>query len=445
MNNNYAFQGTGKVYGFTLRQMLKNKSNIVSFVIMILLSLLAFPIMTLTGGASSISSEPITGIETVFVSNNSGYELDYQALKDSNAYLSGLNFEETGYTLEDYSGHIGLKDVYVLIGPMNTLSSCSIEAHILEGSTVMQVDLESITAALAGQAEQARYQELGISPQELSVLFANSAVSAYSQEEYTEGTDKMSFDGNFAIQYGYSILVLFLSVLSTSFIIRAIVEEKASKLIELLMVSVRPLALILGKILAVMTYVFAMLLSMAVGFAISYQATMQLIPSAASLTDTLTAMGIQLDLINIGWGTIIVVLISLFLSFATFSLLSGLVGTCCSSVEEVEPANTTVILIIMAGYLVSCIGAAVENPAAQIFFSLCPVISVFCAPTLYVCGSIMLPVLLISWLIQLIILVALALFTSRVYQDLLLYKGNRLKLRQVFTMFKNNRKEAAKA
>ena len=73
------------------------------------------------------------------------------------------------------------------------------------------------------------------------------------------GTESIGFDANFAIQYGYSIVVMILCLLSASFIIRCIVTEKDSKLIELLMVSVSPLALLLGKILAVMTYVLIMI------------------------------------------------------------------------------------------------------------------------------------------------------------------------------------------
>ena len=50
-------------------------------------------------------------------------------------------------------------------------------------------------------------------------------------------------------------------------------------------------------------------------------------------------------------------------------------------------------------------GAIISNNAvAAAVLSLCPVISVFCAPVSYVCGNISLIVLILSWVIQAIIL-----------------------------------------
>ena len=85
-----------------------------------------------------------------------------------------------------------------------------------------------------------------------------------------ENPELLSSDAKFVLQYGYSILVLMLITISSSYIIRSVVEEKASRLVEFLMVSVKPLALILGKILAVMTYIFVMFAVTAAGLVCSY-------------------------------------------------------------------------------------------------------------------------------------------------------------------------------
>ena len=159
------------------------------------------------------------------------------------------------------------------------------------------------------------------------------------------GTESIGFDANFAIQYGYSIVVMILCLLSASFIIRCIVTEKDSKLIELLMVSVSPLALLLGKILAVMTYVLIMIAMMAIGFVLSYEISVEYL-QMASLSTTLSQMGIDLSQLNLNWGTIVIALISLLLAFATYAVLSGLIGTCCNTMEQSEPAIMIVTLLI---------------------------------------------------------------------------------------------------
>ena len=92
----------------------------------------------------------------------------------------------------------------------------------------------------------------------ITVITDDIAAPDEAPADELDGADD-SMDG-FWVQYGYAIVVMMLCMMSTAFLLRAVVEEKESKLVELLMVSVSPLALLGGKILAVMLYVAALLL-----------------------------------------------------------------------------------------------------------------------------------------------------------------------------------------
>ena len=81
-------------------------------------------------------------------------------------------------------------------------------------------------------------------------------MQSQSAEEYFASDQEANWETGYWTQMIYSILVLMVSIFSVSYIVRAVVEEKSSKLVETLLVSIRPLALILGKILAVMACVF---------------------------------------------------------------------------------------------------------------------------------------------------------------------------------------------
>ena len=207
------------------------------------------------------------------------------------------------------------------------------------------------------------------------------------------------------------------------------------------MVSVSPLALLLGKILAVMTYVLIMIAMMAIGFVLSYEISVEYL-QMASLSTTLSQMGIDLSQLNLNWGTIVIALISLLLAFATYAVLSGLIGTCCNTMEQFRASDHDCNAIMaMVGYIVSCFTPIISsNAVAAAVLSLCPVISVFCAPVSYVCGNISLIVLILSWVIQAIILVALSIFCAKVYRDLLLYRGSHTWESPAVSNFFKNRK-----
>ena len=430
MKNNDNLRGLKSVYSFTLSQTMKSKSNIVSMVILFVMALISLPLQNLTGNSVSISP-----IQTAYVTNESGTELDFDALTAQNAAFSSVSFETAEFDKTSYADHLGDADVYVYISAPDKSGSCTVESHIAENSSIKTEDLESLLTAISSQMTSERFASLGLSAQNSYDVDSMSAADYLDQKN---GTESIGFDANFAIQYGYSIVVMILCLLSASFIIRCIVTEQDSK-----MVSVSPLALLLGKILAVMTYVLIMIAMMAIGFVLSYEISVEYL-QMASLSTTLSQMGIDLSQLNLNWGTIVIALISLLLAFATYAVLSGLIGTCCNTMEQSEPAIMIVTLLIMVGYIVSCFTPIISsNAVAAAVLSLCPVISVFCAPVSYVCGNISLIVLILSWVIQAIILVALSIFCAKVYRDLLLYRGSHMGISQLFQIFKNRKKEGA--
>ena len=95
-----------------------------------------------------------------------------------------------------------------------------------------------------------------------------------------------------------------------------------------------------------------------------------------------------------------------------------------------------VLLIVMGGYLVSCVVGVVPSHGLAVFASLCPILSLFCAPVQWAAGNVPLAVLLASWALQLIVIAALMLLCARVYRELIVHRGSRVKLKQLLKMAK---------
>ena len=72
--NKSDFTGTGKVFGFTLAQMLKGRANIIALIIFLLLAAASIPVMTLVMGGEAASSDTAeaSGLKAVFVQNDTG-------------------------------------------------------------------------------------------------------------------------------------------------------------------------------------------------------------------------------------------------------------------------------------------------------------------------------------------------------------------------------------
>ena len=85
------FTGTGKVFRFTLSQMVKGKANIITMLIFFLFAAASIPIMTvMMGGQQDASADEAAslGITAVYVQNETGYELDLGSIPQRKIHMS---------------------------------------------------------------------------------------------------------------------------------------------------------------------------------------------------------------------------------------------------------------------------------------------------------------------------------------------------------------------
>ena len=135
-------------------------------------------------------------------------------------------------------------------------------------------------------------------------------------------------------------------------------------------------------------------------------------------------------------GVLLVLLVSLGLGYLTMSLIGGVAGACCSGMEEAGEATGPVMLLTMTGYLASCVVGAVPSGPVAVFSTLCPVVSIFCAPVQFAGGNVSFWLVLASWAIQAAVIWGLLTLASRVYAGLIVHRGSRVKLRELMSMAK---------
>lgn len=399
--------GTGQVYRFTLSQLLKSRANRVTLIIMVLLAAVSMPLTALLGGETPETSDT-AGLTSVRVDNRTDLVLDFSG----DAYWADT----------DFSADAGEPDAVVTI----TGDETGYQVAVNGGETADAGELSQLAETARQAVRDACLQAAGLSSRQLEALTASTG----EEDSHEEG---------FWVQYGYSILAMILCLMSASYVIRAVVEEKDSRLVELLLVSVKPMALLAGKILAVMAFTFGWLLAMLAGLGVSCGLTAGLMGPGVlqkQLSGLLAAVPrVQEDLWQAA-GVLLVLLVSLGLGYLTMSLIGGVAGACCSGMEEAGEATGPVMLLTMAGYLASCVVGTVPSGPVAVFSTLCPVVSIFCAPVQFAGGNVSFWLVLASWAIQAAVIWGLLTLASRVYAGLIVHRGSRVKWREVFSMAK---------
>jgi len=399
--------GTGQVYRFTLSQLLKSRANRVTLIIMVLLAAVSMPLTALLGGETPETSDT-AGLASVRVDNRTDLALDFSG----DAYWADT----------DFSAGAGEPDAVVTI----TGDETGYQVAVVGSESAHAGELSQLAETARQAVRNACLQAAGLSSRQLEALTASTG-------------EEDSHEDGFWVQYGYSILAMILCLMSASYVIRAVVEEKDSRLVELLLVSVKPMALLAGKILAVMAFTFGWLLAMLAGFGVSCGLTAGLMGPGVlqkQLSGLLAAVPrVQEDLWQAA-GVLLVLLVSLGLGYLTMSLIGGVAGACCSGMEEAGEATGPVMLLTMTGYLASCVVGAVPSGPVAVFSTLCPIVSIFCAPVQFAGGNVSFWLVLASWAIQAAVIWGLLTLASRVYAGLIVHRGSRVKLRELMSMAK---------
>jgi len=395
--------GTGNVFRFTLAQYLKSASTIVTMLVMVV----AVIASVFIAGYSMDEGEQIAGnIRTINIVNRTGVPVSAGDIAACDMSFAGLA-----------------------------------EAAPDKADAVLTIELaeDSYTISAAGE-DVDEYAAMRLEGAALTAFeMARAGVQPYSSramtmEEYLGGVqdNEDDFAASFTVTYVYSILVLVLVMLSSSYIIRSVLEEKASRLVEMLMVSVKPLALIIGKILASMCLVVIQLVLMAAGGF----AAIRLVGYFGGNTD-MAQMVAATGALNILEGldafTVFAAFVSIMLGFMTFALIGGLSASCCDSMDDMNTASTATVFSALAGYLAATAASGLGSTGATVF-SLVPFVSVFVAPVKYLEGYIGIGVLVAAWALQLGVIVLLAVLCRRTYAALIMHTGGRIKLKGLMRM-----------
>lgn len=420
--------GTGKVFRFSLQQYFKSAATYIMLAFMLLGTGGSMLMMSLgMNRGESMGSEA----KTLYIRNESPWSLELAALPD---YVEA---RETDRPLAELLEQLDAGETDGVVVELAAAEDGTWRAtgYTGEKTGVTQQEAMNLAACCAGLAEEARYAALGISPQQTAVALAPVSVDVMRESTYRE-PDEKSMGTRQIAGSAYSILIFMLISFTTSFIVRAVVQEKSSRLVEVLMISVRPLALITGKILGAMCLVVAGVLCAGLGLALT-RLVLGLLGMDAGGEAT-AGLGALLGSLNA--GGVLVVLVSVVLGYVSYSIVAGVSGACCSTESETENASSAAMLIAMVGYMAGMISAVFKAGTAVKVLSVIPFVSVFIAPARFLMGDIPLWLLGLGWLLQAAVAFLLMRACAAVYGALLIHRGEKIGLGQVLRMLKGGEK-----
>jgi ABC-2 type transport system permease protein len=233
----------------------------------------------------------------------------------------------------------------------------------------------------------------------------------------TGATQQENTTQKFVLVYGFGLLMMLSIFWGGGYLMQSVVQEKESRIIEVILSSVRPTPLLLGKILAM-----GMLSLLQVGALVG--AFIIILSQAGNLSEAIGN-------VHVSAGTLALMVVYFLLGFLLFGSLMAAIGALTTSVRESQNLVAVVTLPAAIPYFFLTVFAEEPNSTLAVVMSLFPLTAPLSMVMRLSAASV--PMLQIAISILLLALaVALAIWVAgRVFRVNVLLMGNMPRLRDI--------------
>ena len=456
-------RGFREIFSFTLTQQLRSKGyrgiTIALALLFFLLPAVIMPCLEYFGGEDATPEPGLSG-EAGTEAAAAGVPTAVYLADDSGgpaADLSFLNavglpgYEALRFTVcPDLDSALaqGAADPYSLAVHL-TWTGDGYGLHVLlpEGSALTEDDAQSFAAVLSGSFDLVRAAKAGLALQESEALFqpTMTTIDSPAAEESLEEGDGL--DGvrevlGMLLPYANIMLIYFLVLFYGQGVASCVIMEKTSKLMDTFLVSVRPRAMIFGKVFAIwlssaiqfLLWVLSLILGFAAGSAlvrlINPDTTMALLAVFAFFGSISGVFSLA--------GAVVAVCMVLA-GFLLYCAIAAIGGALAGKPEDLASTNWLFTLVLIVSFFCTLQSGFLsgETGGGTQWMDLVPFTAILITPSRILLGNVPVYIGLLSLALVLAATALLLLFAGRLYQMMSLYKGNPPKPRQLLGMLKS--------
>ena len=401
-----------EVISFTIKDMVKRKSFIISNIIILLIIVVGFNVPKFLG-ADTKNAEEVTVLDNTNIFegkldelNNSFKELGYDVVIDKTSKIDEIKNkvqnEEITSAIILTENENGLNFEYVVNGMGLTTS---IPTDVINAIQLTYQNMQ--------------LSKLGIPEDKLPMLNTGNNIQVVSLS-----SDESS--GNIFIMMILSIVLFYAIYFYAYQVSTAITVEKTSRIIETLVTSTSPKIIVLGKTIGIgIVGIIQTLLLILVA----------VICAKVFLPGEMLSM--ILEMTKLSPQIIGIIAIYYLLGYSLYALLYALTGSTVSKPEEVQSANGPVAILAVIGFYLPYF--TMMNPTSNLneIAALVPISSPFCMPFRVMMGLSDTNEIILSIIILVVTILLVAHISIKIYSSAILNYGEKINLKKMFKMYKS--------
>lgn len=398
------------VMNFTMKDMLKRKSFVISTILILILIVVGFNIPNIIKAVKGDDQ----GDKLLVVDRQNKFEGTLENLKQMNLGYD-IEIASENFTDEQIKEKIDQEEIKsaLIIEPENETIKVR---YLLKNTTMMEQVPEQLTGTIQSLYTNLQISKLGLTSEQLQSITPNFDFSL-------EQTEEQKASGNIFTMMILSIVLFYAIYFCAYQVSSSITTEKTSKIMETLVTSTSPRTIVLGK---------------TIGIGIVGLIQMILIVATALISAKLFLepgmIESLLDMSNVTPYLGIITIVYFILGYFAYALLYALTGSTVSKPEDIQSANTPVALLAVVGFYLSYF--TMMNPTSElnVFASLFPISSPFCMPFRIMMGLASTTDVIISIAILLVTILVIARVAIKIYSNAILNYGTKMNLKELIKM-----------
>ena len=402
------------VMKFTIKDMIKRKSFVISTLIILALIVIGFNVPNIIKSMKGEDTED----KLLIVDEQNIFEGNLEQLKNIDL---GYEIEIGKNTYDEIKKKIEDEEIRSAIVIEKQENNVKIR-YIVENTTRMEKVPEEIVNGINTLYTNMQISKLGLTLEQLQSITPNF-------EFNLEQTQEEEAKGNVLVIMLMSIVLFYAIYFCAYQVSSSITTEKTSKIMETLVTSTTPRTIVLGKTIGIGV---VGLLQMIVIVATA-------LISAKSFLDP-ELLNMALDMSNMTVYLAIITIIYFILGYFTYALLYALTGSTVSKPEDIQSANGPVAILAVIGFYLSYFTMMNPTSSLNVFASLFPISSPFCMPFRIMMGLASTTDVIVSIAILLVTILVIAQIAIKIYSSAILNYGTKMSLKDMVNIYKEKEK-----
>lgn len=415
--------------GFLTKYSLGKKIKSKWFVVVNIIILLVISVLINMDSIIKLFGGDFNNNEEILVIDNIGV---LETFKDIYAINNEYLKSETKYSIEEYkegydSAIEEIKDTDKILIVIDKDETNYITSKLITNSSMDTITYTIISNTLDSVKREEVLKSYNITKEMYEKIESKVEVERII-------LDSENKDDNMLTNLVVTIITMpffFLTVYLVQMIGAEINEEKSTKSMEIIISNVSAKTHFISKIISSNVFVLIqgalLIIYCIIGIIIRYFVSGSIINSLpvelTTLGSTLSSSGIM-DNIKIALPLMLLLLI---ITLFAYSIVSGVLASVTTNMEDYQQIQTPIVLILLAGFYLSSLASIFKGSIFIKVASYLPFISSLLAPTMYALGEFSLFDMLISILLMFVTILLLMKYGFRIYKvGILNYSDNNL-------------------